>query len=83
MMVADILLNALSHVWRTLEAGQMKLAVMGDIALASWKYVRATRDVDLLVGLEGKTLKTCCTYFKAPVFVRVGSRRSPALAGCA
>lgn len=34
----------------------MKMAVMGGIALASWKYVRATRDLDLLIGLEGKTV---------------------------
>lgn len=55
-MVADVLLSTLGHVWRTLDAAQMNLAVMGGIALASWKYVRATRDVDLLVGLESKTV---------------------------
>ncbi|HET6883279.1 MAG TPA: nucleotidyl transferase AbiEii/AbiGii toxin family protein [Pirellulales bacterium] len=55
-MVADVLLTALGHAWRTLEASGAKLAVMGGIALASWKYVRATRDVDLLIGSEGKSI---------------------------
>lgn len=55
-MVADVLLHTLGHIWRTLDAAKMKMAVMGGIALASWKYVRATRDVDLLVCLEGKTV---------------------------
>ena len=82
-MVADVLLNTLAHVWRTLDAAQMKLAVMGGIALASWKYVRATRDVDLSSAWRERRLKTCCTYFTTPVFGPVGSRRSPALAGCA
>lgn len=54
-MVADVLLAALGHAWRTLDASGTKMAVMGGIALASWKYVRATRDVDLLVGLEGRS----------------------------
>ena len=55
-MVADVLMKVLSHVWRTLEASKTTAAVMGGIALASWKYVRATRDVDLLVGLGGRTV---------------------------
>ena len=73
-MVADVLLTALGHAWRTLEAAGMKMAVMGGIALASWKYVRATRDVDLLIGLEGKTIDDLLTQLRA---AGIRSRRQP------
>lgn len=55
-MVADVLLSSLRHVWKTLEVSRLPMAVMGGIALASWKHVRATRDVDLLIGLAGHDL---------------------------
>jgi hypothetical protein len=55
-MVADVLLSSLGHVWKTLAASNLTMAVMGGIALASWKHVRATRDVDLLLGLGGHDL---------------------------
>lgn len=48
-MVADVLLTTLRQAWQTLEASGARLALMGGLALASWKHVRATRDVDLLV----------------------------------
>jgi hypothetical protein len=48
---ADRLLGALSHVWRTLEPLQLPIALMGGIAVAVWKHVRATQDIDLLVGI--------------------------------
>jgi hypothetical protein len=64
-MVADVLLTALGHAWRTLEASGAKLAVMGGIALASWKFVRATRDVDLLIGLEGRTVDELLAQLRA------------------
>ena len=73
-MVADVLLMTLGHVWRTLEATGTKMAVMGGIALASWKYVRATRDVDLLVGLEGKSVDGLVEQLRA---VGVRPRRQP------
>jgi hypothetical protein len=73
-MVADVLLTALGHAWRTLEASGMKMAVMGGIALASWKYVRATRDVDLLIGLEGKTIDDLLAEVRA---AGIRPRRQP------
>jgi hypothetical protein len=75
-MVADVLLTALGHAWRTLEASGMKTAVMGGIALASWKYVRATRDVDLLIGLEGKTVDQLLAQISA---AGIRPRRQPAV----
>jgi len=40
----------LRHVWLALKSLNVPVALMGGIALASWKYVRATRDIDLLLG---------------------------------
>lgn len=73
-MVADVLLLALRHVWRTLEASGATMAVMGGIALASWKHVRATRDVDLLVGLGGRSLDDMLAQLRA---AHVRPRRQP------
>lgn len=76
-MVADVLLTALAHAWKTLDAAGMRMAVMGGIALASWKYVRATRDVDLLVGLEGKSEDELLGQLHA---AGIRPRRQPAVA---
>lgn len=63
-MVADVLLSSLGHVWETLDASGLPMAVMGGIALASWKHVRATRDVDLLIGLAGHDLNALLTILR-------------------
>jgi hypothetical protein len=75
-MVADVLLAALGHAWRSLDASGTKMAVMGGIALASWKYVRATRDVDLLVGLEGGSVDELLAELRAAA---IRPRRTPAV----
>jgi hypothetical protein len=52
-MISDLLLGVLRHVWNTLEPEGVPCALMGGIALSVWDHVRATRDVDLLIDLEG------------------------------
>jgi hypothetical protein len=42
-------IKTLDHAWKTLEPLQVPMAVMGGLALAKWKSIRATRYVDLLV----------------------------------
>ena len=51
-MPPEAVLTALRHVWLTLQPLGLPMAVMGGLALAAWKYVRATRDVDILVGIS-------------------------------
>ena len=51
-MPADAVVRALRHVWLSLKPLDVPVAVMGGIALAAWKYIRATQDVDLLLGIE-------------------------------
>jgi hypothetical protein len=51
MMHAKLVLLTLKHVWEVLRPLNLPMAVMGGIALATWKHVRATKDVDLLVAL--------------------------------
>jgi len=46
----ETMLQALQHVWLSLKPLDIPMALMGGIALATWKYVRATRDLDLLLG---------------------------------
>jgi hypothetical protein len=55
-MPAEAVIRALRHVWLTLEPLKVPMAVMGGLALATWKHVRATRDVDLLVAIEKSDL---------------------------
>ena len=50
-MPADAVLRSLRHLWVTLEPLKLPMAVIGGIALAAWKHVRATRDVGLLLGI--------------------------------
>jgi len=50
-MPAEAVLRALRHVWLTLKPLDIPVAAMGGIALAAWKHVRATRDIDLLVEI--------------------------------
>jgi len=48
-VAAEVVLKALKHVWVSLEPFHAPMAVMGGLALAAWRHVRATRDVDLLI----------------------------------
>ena len=50
-MPGRTVLSALKHVWLTLDPFGVPMAVMGGIALAAWQHVRATQDVDILVGI--------------------------------
>jgi hypothetical protein len=45
------LLRTLEVLWSALEPLQLPMALLGGLAMATWKYVRATRDVDLLIGV--------------------------------
>jgi hypothetical protein len=50
----SLVLQALRHVWLTLAPTKIPVAVVGGIALAAWKHVRATQDIDLLLGIDSK-----------------------------
>jgi hypothetical protein len=49
---AEVILRVLQHLWVTLQSMNVPMAVMGGIAVSTWKHVRATRDVDLLIGVR-------------------------------
>ena len=49
--VPESMLAALRQAWTAVRVLNVPAALMGGIALASWKYPRATRDIDLLVGI--------------------------------
>lgn len=57
-MAAEAVLKALKHVWVSLQPLQVPMAVMGGLALAAWRHVRATRDVDLLIGVPEADVET-------------------------
>lgn len=49
--MAELVLTVLQRVLAVLSPIQLQAAVMGGIAVSLWKHVRATQDVDLLVGV--------------------------------
>lgn len=55
-MPADVVIRALRHVWRALAPLELPMALAGGIALAAWKHIRTTRDVDLMLNVEGQNL---------------------------
>jgi hypothetical protein len=51
-MLGDAVMGALTRAARTLRDQGVPLAVMGGVAVSIWKHARATKDVDLLVGIQ-------------------------------
>jgi hypothetical protein len=51
-MPGEAILQTLRHVWRTIEPLDLPTALIGGIALSAWKHVRATRDIDFIVGMD-------------------------------
>jgi len=51
-MAGEAVRAVLNHVWSALAPLGHPCAVMGGLALAVWNHPRATRDVDLLIGIE-------------------------------
>lgn len=49
--MAELVLRVLQQIWSVLQPLHLPSAVMGGIAVSLWKHVRATQDVDLLVGV--------------------------------
>jgi hypothetical protein len=55
-MAGETVRAVLDHVWRALEPLGYPCALMGGAALAVWNHPRATRDVDLLIGVESASI---------------------------
>jgi hypothetical protein len=53
--MAEAVLCALQDLWKALQPLNLPMAVMGGIAMSAWKGLRATRDVDLLLGLGSES----------------------------
>jgi hypothetical protein len=51
-MAGETLRAILYHVWRALEPLGYPIALIGGTALAAWNHARATRDIDLLIGVS-------------------------------
>ena len=51
-MLGDAVMGALTRASTALQQAHVPLAVMGGVAVSIWRHARATKDVDLLVGLR-------------------------------
>jgi len=64
-VVGEAVVRSLRHVWTELDRLGVPVAVAGGLALSTWKYVRATRDIDLLVGIDGGQLEAVLGRLRA------------------
>ncbi|MBN1393553.1 MAG: nucleotidyl transferase AbiEii/AbiGii toxin family protein [Pirellulales bacterium] len=55
-MPGNLVLQTLRHVWLAIKPLDVPMAAVGGIALAAWKHVRATKDIDLLLGVGADSL---------------------------
>jgi hypothetical protein len=80
-MASEAVRAVLNHVVSALEPLGYPCALIGGVALAVWHYPRATRDVDLLIGIGRGDIEpvidrlgTCgCRPKRSPPVVSVGS----------
>jgi hypothetical protein len=61
-------LAALERIWNVLEPLEHPLAVMGGISLAAWNYIRATRDVDLLIAVDDSAIDAVLAALRSSGF---------------
>ncbi len=73
----ESMLRTLRHIWLALAPLNIPMALMGGIALSTWKYVRATRDIDLLLGTVDDNPDRLIEVLKASGF---RPKRSPPIA---
>ena len=52
-MTNEPVLLALKHAWEALKRFDVPMAVLGGIARAVWDHARFTKDVDILIAVEG------------------------------
>jgi hypothetical protein len=60
-VATEAALATLSRIWDVLNALRHPIALMGGISLAAWNHIRATRDVDLLVGVDVSSIEPVLT----------------------
>ena len=80
-MASESARAVLNEVAETLAETRTPFAVIGGLALAAWSHPRATRDVDLLIGVDqehvqpviDRLLSVGCRPKKVPPLNRVGS----------
>lgn len=64
-MAGETVRAVLNHVWSALEPLSVHCALMGGAALAAWHHPRATRDVDLLIGIQADDIDRIVTQLVA------------------
>jgi hypothetical protein len=82
-MAADAVVKTLRHSWKALESAGCQPVLMGGLAVSLWKHLRFTRDVDLLIGLEGTDLQRVVTTLQReglrpkhhPLVIELGTTR--------
>lgn len=64
-MPGEIVLQTLRHVWQTLKPMDVPMAVVGGLALAAWKHIRATKDIDLFLEIDAREIEPILERLRA------------------
>lgn len=56
-MVSNIVLEALLHTLETIENIGVDYVLFGGLAMPAYRRIRATKDVDIMISLQGKEMK--------------------------
>ncbi|MBM4070169.1 MAG: hypothetical protein FJ271_14630 [Planctomycetes bacterium] len=76
-MAAEVVLKTLEHVWNVLSQLPVRKALMGGLAVAFWKHLRLTQDVDILIAVDDSALADLVARLQAADMR--GKRSSPVL----
>jgi hypothetical protein len=71
-MATEAVLETLRQLWLILSQNKLPAAIVGGLALATWKHRRTTYDVDVLVVAHGPQLQTMMTGLAQAGFKRTG-----------
>jgi hypothetical protein len=62
------ILETLDRAWAVLESLGLPIAIIGGLALAAWKHVRATQDVDIFVLADSSSVDSLLQALKESGF---------------
>lgn len=79
-MTSEPVLVALRHAWSALERFHAPMAILGGIAVAAWGHARFTKDVDILLAIDGdqvddlieSLLKSGMRTMREPPLITIG-----------
>lgn len=74
-MTSQSLVQTLRQVWDILRQSSVPAAVVGGLAMAIWKYPRSTRDIDILILLDDRSIPVLTRELAGIGLTQLGQQR--------